>query len=520
MKVRFFWAAHPLQVLAETWLLGMVLLLGLSALAPYGGAPVLNVGAFFLCGACGTWAVLRARVPAGRPRRQLVEEGVTALLLSLLMTAGLYLPAHLLGWDVLWRETSWDSTALGLVTALTGVGFFLCRLGVRLWLAWDRLRRRRIVWALTHAHLMVAVLVALLGALVVFIASPYRQTAPSLSFGDTLAGVATFFLVTVFPGVVLFIILTAIGLAIVLPPSALFSYLVARRTTRRLEELAAAAQKLRAGDYGARVTVAGEDEVGRLQEDFNAMAGRLEQTLQEVQRQRDAVAHLLQSRRDLMASVSHELRTPVATMRALIESSRNSSENESPSWRHDLEVLENEALRLQGLIDDLFTLAQAETGGLELACVPLDVGPVLTRRVEAMAPLAWSSGRVQVVAEVSSELPPAHADPARLEQVLSNLVRNAVRHTPPGGIVALGAAAEGEWLRLEVRDTGEGISADDLPHIWERFYRGASPLARQSAGAGLGLALVKEMVEAMGGSVGATSVVGQGSCFTVRLPRA
>jgi signal transduction histidine kinase len=193
-----------------------------------------------------------------------------------------------------------------------------------------------------------------------------------------------------------------------------------------------------------------------------------------------------------------------------------SAQDAPPALRHDLEVVEGEILRLQRLIDDLFTLSRAEVDGLAMHCEPIDVSPVVRRTVEAMAPLAWKAGRVEVVAELSAELPPARADESRLEQILANLVRNAIRHTPPGGIVAVSAYGKGDAVRVEVRDTGEGIPAEDLPHIWERFYRGEN--AREdSRGAGLGLALVKELTEAMGGSVEVESVVGQGSCFVVRL---
>jgi signal transduction histidine kinase len=138
--------------------------------------------------------------------------------------------------------------------------------------------------------------------------------------------------------------------------------------------------------------------------------------------------------------------------------------------------------------------------------------------VEAIAPLAWQSGRVEVVADVSKAVPTACVDVERLEQVLANLLRNGVRHTPPGGIVAAVMFAEANCVVIEVRDTGEGIAPDDLPHIWERFYRGQSSDARDSAG--LGLAIVKELTEAMGGSVSVESTVGQGSRFTVWLRRA
>jgi signal transduction histidine kinase len=137
--------------------------------------------------------------------------------------------------------------------------------------------------------------------------------------------------------------------------------------------------------------------------------------------------------------------------------------------------------------------------------------------VEALAPLAWRSGRVQVVADIPPGLPKASADEGRLEQVLANLIRNAIRHTPPGGIVVLRAAALDAGVQIQVCDTGEGISPEDLPHIWERFYRGANGRHRDLGGAGLGLALVKELTEAMGGTVAVETAPGEGTCFTIKL---
>jgi signal transduction histidine kinase len=276
-----------------------------------------------------------------------------------------------------------------------------------------------------------------------------------------------------------------------------------------------------------------EDEVAQLQAYFNAMADKLEGTLRDLQSERDRVAQLLQSRRELIASVSHELRTPVATVRTLLDSALERGTDAPPALQHDLQVMQGEVARLQTLIDDLFTLSRAEAGALALDCRATDVGPVVKRMVEAIKPLAWQSGRVEVATDIPQDLPPAYADVERLEQVLANLLRNGVRHTPPGGIVAAIASAqaasaqaacaetahtEAGQVVIEVRDTGHGIAPDDLPHIWERFYRGQAGAAHD--GAGLGLAIVKDLIEAMGGSVSVESTVGQGSRFTVRLRRA
>jgi len=246
------------------------------------------------------------------------------------------------------------------------------------------------------------------------------------------------------------------------------------------------------------------------------MASDLERTLSALEAERDTVTGLLDTRRELVASVSHELRTPVATMRGYLESAlANWDDAPPPTLRHDLEVIEREISRLQALIDDLFTLSRAEVGRLTLRCEPTDVGELIQRVVDTSAPLAWASGRVQIVSELAPNLPAALVDAGRLEQILRNLTHNSLRNTPPGGIIVIAASADSDTIRLEVRDTGEGIASEDLPHIWERFYRGAKG---DDYNAGLGLALVKELTIAMGGSVVVESLPGQGCCFSVRLP--
>jgi signal transduction histidine kinase len=313
--------------------------------------------------------------------------------------------------------------------------------------------------------------------------------------------------------------LSLMALVVVLPPTLLMSFIVLRPVTRRLEDLTAATAALRAGNLAARVPVGGEDELARLQTDFNAMATDLERAMRSLQQERDRVGGLLQARRELIAAVSHELRTPVASLRAYLDSAISHWDGSPPATlRQDMETMLGEAERLQRLIEDLFDLSRAEVGRLTLNLAPTDVGAVLDRSARAAAPMAWERGRVEVLAEVPPDLPPARADAGRLEQVVRNLVANAVRHTPPGGLVMLTAArADGEIV-VQVKDTGEGIAPQDLPRVWERFYRTGNARERDRGGAGLGLALVKELTEAMSGRVGVESVPGEGSCFTIRLP--
>jgi signal transduction histidine kinase len=296
------------------------------------------------------------------------------------------------------------------------------------------------------------------------------------------------------------------------------AYLLSRRLVKRLERLGAAVDSLAAGDLSRRVEEGGDDEVGQLGRQFNHMAADLERTLHDLQSERDRVTGLLEARRQLVAGVSHELRTPVATIRGYLESAVQPNGRRVPEdLRADLETMEREVVRLQNLIEDLFTLSRTEVGRLALRVEPVDAGVVVCRLAETVAPLAWGQRRVQVVAEIAPDLPPARADGQRLEQIVSNLLGNAVRHTPPGGLVAAIVSTEPAAVRIEVRDTGEGILPEDLSHVFERYYRGRN---NEHGGAGLGLALVKELTAAMGGSVEVTSTSGEGSCFTVRLPLA
>src|SRR6185312_11105117 len=177
--------------------------------------------------------------------------------------------------------------------------------------------------------------------------------------------------------------------------------------------------------------------------------------------------------------------------------------------------MESEVVHLQGIVDELFALARAEVSQQALQLVSTFIGPLVLQVVAVVTPLAWQMHKVEVVHEVEPELPAALVDPGRLEQALQNILYNTVRHTPPGGIISVTAASEKDFLSLRVGDTGEGIAPERLSRIWERFYQG-EPQAQES-GAGLGMALVKEWIEVMGGSVAVESVRGQGSWFTLRV---
>ncbi len=207
----------------------------------------------------------------------------------------------------------------------------------------------------------------------------------------------------------------------------------------------------------------------------------------------------------------------MATLRGYLESSLDPGSTPFPKeQRRTLEVMRQETTRLQTLIEDLLTLSRAEVNALTLNPTPLDLRPIVERVVRATAPLAWQSHRVEISASLPSALPKLCADETRLEQVLHNLVQNGERHTLPGGIVVVRAERQGERVCICVQDSGQGIPAEAMERIWERFYQ--APGQEVHGSAGLGLALVKELTEAMGGKAAAESVVGEGSKFSIFLP--
>jgi signal transduction histidine kinase len=528
MQIRSLWrltfmTASPLRALVEATVVSLIVGAAVMLLdvSPF----VKGQGLFFFVQPVAVlWYSLRLRrLPFSR-LRQLLLEGflIIALSVGLLVVPLVYWP--FIPTAVATRGEDWlgfffSVLMNGFVTFIAAV---VLRGGLCLGLLWDRWRRTRLVWALTHAHLTVVVIVALIFVLLVTLnlsqsrfPGPIETEQPS----PTASFLARLF-VSILPIAGFLVVLSAVALLAVVPPSALFSYWFARRTTRRLESLTRVTTALRSGHYAARVRVEGEDEVAHLQADFNGMADELERALSELKMERDRVTELLAQRRQWVAAVSHELRTPVATLRGYLESTqtRTIDGELSPDLAHDLAVMDRETARLQALVEDLFTLSRAEVNGLALQLKPTDVAAVARRCADAYAPLAWQMGRVEVVAECPASVRQALVDESRLEQILYNLLRNGVQHTPPGGIVVVSVSEESKQGVLQVKDTGEGIAAEDLPHVWERFYRAPSVLSQNHTGAGLGLAIVKELTESMGGQVEVESQPSHGSCFTVRLP--
>lgn len=252
---------------------------------------------------------------------------------------------------------------------------------------------------------------------------------------------------------------------------------------------------------------------------------RLAQAKAMAEEERARAEQAERSRRELIINVSHELRTPVASIRGHVESLLMAVEDEesqrlSPEELRDyLAIVYRESERLSALVDDLLSLARLDADKLHLDIVPIPAGEVVEEVYTSMAPLARRERQVTLVANVAPTLPYVLADRQRLAQVLLNLVRNAITYTPQGGIVSIALEqADADHLALMVADTGIGIPAHDLERIFERFYRTDASRARSSGGFGLGLTIVRDLVEAMGGTISVESKVGEGSCFRVLLP--
>jgi len=283
----------------------------------------------------------------------------------------------------------------------------------------------------------------------------------------------------------------------------LASLLVSRRLVEPLRYVLAATSRVASGRYGERVPVRDADELGELSQSFNAMARALE----EAERRRVEV----------ISDVSHELRTPLSTLRGYVEGlAEGVVEPSQETWT----LLYAEFERLGRLVDDLRRLSRAEAGQLDLSMAPMAPAEAVRLAVGGMLPL-FDEKSVQLKSAVPEDLPSVLADVDRVVQVLSNLLSNALRHTPDGGHVVVKAEASGEEVAFEVTDTGTGIAPEHLERVFERFYRVDKSRSRGETrgGSGMGLAISRALVEAMGGRIWVESPgLGEGATFAFTLP--
>ena len=275
---------------------------------------------------------------------------------------------------------------------------------------------------------------------------------------------------------------------------------LAHGMTFPLREMVSAARAMAKGDYGRRVTATSRDEVGELARAFNAMATELEQ--------------VDRMRRDLVANVSHELRTPISALRALLE---NLIDGVEPVERSTLETTLRQVERLGALVEQLLELSKLESGAVPLERRRIDLRPVAEQVVEESRGAADSRG-VGLSVEGDAEVG-LRADEHRLHQVVANLVSNAVRHSPRGGVVRLRVVGDDGRALLEVSDEGPGIAAEEAERVFERFYRSDQGRAATEGGSGLGLAIARWIVELHGGAIRVEAIEPHGCRMVVELPR-
>jgi signal transduction histidine kinase len=282
--------------------------------------------------------------------------------------------------------------------------------------------------------------------------------------------------------------------------------LLSRALTHPIRQLTLAADEVARGDLERQVPVRSADEIGRLGQAFNRMVAQLRATER--------------MRTDFVSNVSHELRTPLTAIKGLVETLRDGAVDDREVRDRFLATMEDETDRLIRLVNDLLVLSKADSQALKLKREPLDVRDLVERSVHKLAPQLEEKG---IVVEVGVSDGPqlVLADADRIEQVLVNLLDNAIKYSPEGGRITVAIDEGGaEMVSVAVRDEGVGIPAGDLPRVFERFYRVDRARARDGGGSGLGLSIAKAIVEAHGGDITLRSEEGQGTTVRFTLPRA
>ncbi len=267
------------------------------------------------------------------------------------------------------------------------------------------------------------------------------------------------------------------------------------------------AKKIAAGDLDQRVPENSSDEVGQMAQTFNQMA--------------DALEYDRQLRRNMTADISHELRTPLSIIQGNLEAMMDGV---LPSTPQEIASLHDETLLLSRLIEDLHMLSIAEAGQLNLELVDTDILALLKQTVSTMRPVAEGLD-IALETFLPASCPTLKLDHDRTNQVLQNLISNALRHTPPGGTITVSVQHNSQTVFIKISDTGGGIAADDIPHIFDRFFRGDKSRNRSSGGSGIGLAIVRQLMQAQGGQVDVISPIhmrdagtGYGTCFKLTFP--
>ncbi len=279
-----------------------------------------------------------------------------------------------------------------------------------------------------------------------------------------------------------------------------FTFILSRRILAPVRALTSAARQFGRGDFSHRLKFKDKGEVGELAQAFNSMASDLERAEQ--------------LRKNLVADVAHELRTPLSNLQGYLEAV---CDGVIKPDANTIRSLNEEVTLLSRLVDELQELSLAEAGKLNLVYQPENIAGLISNVVAATQAKAMAKG-VSISVDLPSKLPLLNINSQRISQVLRNLMENAIAHTTKGDSIAVITKEQDKWVEVAVADTGEGIPAEDLPNIFERFYRVDKSRARASGGSGLGLTIAKRLIEAHGGNIEVQSELGKGSRFTFTLP--
>jgi signal transduction histidine kinase len=296
--------------------------------------------------------------------------------------------------------------------------------------------------------------------------------------------------------------------------SVAFGYFLSNSITQDLKDLVAGAEKISQGHFDTRVSVKGEDEVAQLAQAFNQMASQLEKVS-------EAEHALEEARRNLVAWASHDLRTPLTSLRVMLDALNDGIVSDPETITRYLRQSQSEVERMSLLINDLFELAQLDAGYKNLEFEWIALSDLISDTLESFAARAKSQG-VSLSGAIGPDIDPIWAAPNKLSRILDNLVGNALRYTPEGGSIRIEAILQDNLVKVTVIDTGYGIDENDLPRIFDRFYRGEKSRTRsgeKGGGVGLGLAIVKGLVEAHDGEIRVESQPSTGTKFCFSLPR-
>ncbi|GAB5520631.1 MAG: ATP-binding protein [Rhodothermales bacterium] len=299
---------------------------------------------------------------------------------------------------------------------------------------------------------------------------------------------------------------------LILLVTAIVGLLLFALLTRRLSAMNVAVRRFTGGQHDARVAVRSSDEIGQLGTTFNQMADTIVQNM-------DALKRTDQIRRDLIANVSHDLRSPIASIQGYLETILIKAESLSkPHLVNYVDTALSSTRKLNTLVGELFELSKLDAKQIEPENESFGLLDLVQDIVQQFEPKAQSAG-VTLAAELPEQAPLVFADIRLVDRAISNLIDNAIRHTPAGGEVRIAPFIDGDGVRVQVIDTGVGISAEDLPHIFDRFYRVDKSRNTRTGGAGLGLAITKKIVELHNSTLSVKSALGEGTTFSFMLPR-